>query len=112
MNVRDLEGWTPLGLFWEGTRPVVEWGRLHGVLFTDPFLNITIELAMRHPARVLFRRRTGVEILESYAANYPGIPPTGFIFQASRCGSTLIAQMLAASPRAMSWSRKESRSTP
>ena len=28
----------------------------------------------------------------------PGLPPAGFIFHASRCGSTLISQMLAALP--------------
>jgi hypothetical protein len=46
----------------------------------------------------VFRQRTGIEALEERAATHPGIPPTGFVFHASRCGSTLIAQMLAASP--------------
>ena len=98
MTAPDLDGWIPVGLFWEGTRPVVEWARFDGLRFTDPFLDITIERAMRHPARLLFRQRTGVEVLQQRAASHPGIPPSGFIFHTSRCGSTLVAQVLAASP--------------
>ena len=37
------------------------------------------------------------EALEERAASHPGVGPTGFIFHLSRAGSTLIAQMLAAS---------------
>jgi hypothetical protein len=29
---------------------------------------------------------------------HPGLPPTGFIFHMSRCGSTLVSQMLASIP--------------
>jgi hypothetical protein len=76
---------------------VVEWRQLDGLRFTDPFFEITLERAMRHPFRLLFRRRTGVEALEERAVTHPGIPPTGFVFHMSRCGSTLISQMLAAS---------------
>lgn len=76
---------------------MVEWCRLDDIAFTDPFFEMTLERAMRHPFRLLFRRRTSIEILEERAATCPGIPPTGFIFHMSRCGSTLIAQMLAAS---------------
>lgn len=96
MSAADLDGWIPTGLFWEGERPVVDWCFAPDIRFTDPFFDVTLERAMRHPFRLLFRRRTGVEVLEESAARYPGIEPTGFIFHTSRCGSTLIAQMLAA----------------
>jgi hypothetical protein len=97
MTGAALDGWTPVGLLWEGDRPMVDWRQCRGVRFTDPFFDMTIERAMRHPFRLLFGRRTGIEVLEERAATHPGIPPTGFIFHMSRCGSTLIAQMLAAS---------------
>jgi hypothetical protein len=52
---------------------------------------------MRHPFRLLFGQRTPIETLEERSVTHPGIPPSGFIFHMSRCGSTLISQMLAAS---------------
>ena len=98
MTPDELDGWIPIGLFREGGRPVVEWSCFSGVRFTAPFLDLEIENAMRHPFRLLFRRRTPLTVLEERAATHPGIPPTGFIFHMSRCGSTLMAQMLAACP--------------
>jgi hypothetical protein len=67
--------------------------------FTDPFFENTLQRAMREPFRVLFRQKTPIAILEERAETHPGIEPTGFIFHMSRCGSTLITQMLAASDR-------------
>src|SRR5439155_24789392 len=43
--------------------------------------------------------QTPIEVLAELQAAEPGIPPTGFIFHMSRCGSTLISQMLAALPQ-------------
>ncbi len=42
------------------------------------------------------RAASGIEELVEWAAARPGLAPTGFIFHMSRCGSTLISQMLAA----------------
>src|SRR5262252_3155903 len=93
--VTDLDGWIPVGLHWAGARPMVEWRRLEGVRFGDPFFDMTLERAMGSPFRLLFPRWTGIETLEERASTHPGIPPSGFIFHISRCGSTLISQMLA-----------------
>jgi hypothetical protein len=97
MNVTELDGWIPLGLSWEAAQPTVDWCLFDGIRFTDPFFDTTVERAMRHPFRILFRRRTAVRVLEERANTNPGLPPSGFIFHMSRCGSTLIAQMLTAS---------------
>jgi hypothetical protein len=48
---------------------------------------------------MLFRRRTSMEALGEWQARRPGLQPTGFIFHTTRCGSTLISQMLAALPQ-------------
>jgi hypothetical protein len=48
---------------------------------------------------LLFRQQTPIETLSELQAQAPGLPPTGFIFHMSRCGSTLAAQLLAALPR-------------
>ncbi len=54
---------------------------------------------MNHPFNLLFGLTTPVSVLEALAAREPALPLSGLIFHLSRCGSTLIAQMLAASPR-------------
>ena len=42
---------------------------------------------------------TPLDALAELQAADPGLPPTGFIFHMSRCGSTLVAQLLAALPQ-------------
>jgi hypothetical protein len=48
---------------------------------------------------LLFRHQTPIETLAELQDIQPGLPPSGFIFHMSRCGSTLMAQMLAALPQ-------------
>lgn len=45
------------------------------------------------------RCQTGLEELEQAARLLPARQPDGFVFHLSRCGSTLVSQMLAAVPR-------------
>ncbi len=96
MSIADLTGWTPIRIFWSHGRPCVDWCRLNPEPFVEPFFEQTLGRAMRNPAQLLFRRQTPVDLLETLAEEAPGVAPTGFIFHMSRCGSTLVAQMLAA----------------
>lgn len=98
MNVATFKDWAPIRLHWEQGRPLVEWGYLGEARFVAPFFDDTIEHTLRRPFSLLFRRQTPPETLCELAAVDPGLPPTGFIFHMSRCGSTLAAQMLAALP--------------
>jgi len=50
---------------------------------------------MAAPFNLAFARRTPLAALERLAREEPGLVPNGLIFHMSRCGSTLIAQMLA-----------------
>ena len=92
----DLRGWTPIRVGWHDRRPFVDWCHTAGVAFTDPFFAETVQRCLRHPFRLLFRHETTMERLGRHVAEHPGLPPTGFVFHMSRCGSTLVAQMLAA----------------
>ena len=47
------------------------------------------------PFNQAFRRQTPLSALGDWQACSPGLAPSAFIFHASRCGSTLISQMLA-----------------
>jgi hypothetical protein len=90
-----LAEWTPIRLRWEGRRPVIRWCFTQGIEFTEPFFDQTIDRCQRNPFRLLFWRETGMDALGALASQSPGQTPAGFIFHMSRCGSTLVAQMLA-----------------
>jgi hypothetical protein len=99
MSVGDMAGWTPIRVFWTQGQACVDWARFDGEAFTDPFFEQTLGRAMRNPARLLFRRQTPIDALVDFARESAGVPPTGFVFHLSRCGSTLVAQMGAALAR-------------
>ncbi len=86
-------------IYWRESRPMVDWGYLGARRFTDPFFEETCGQCVQHPADLLFRHQTPLESLGEIARTQPSVPPTGFIFHMSRCGSTLICQMLAAAAR-------------
>jgi gluconate kinase len=92
-------GWVPIRLYWRDGQALVDWCYLGDHTFTDPFFEQTIEVCLRSPFNLVFRQQTSVETLLEAQSCRPGPPPTGFIFHLSRCGSTLVAQMLAALPR-------------
>ena len=99
MQVDQLAGWTPVRLYWQQSSAMVDWCYSGERRFTDPFFDQTIGQCMSHPFNVLFRHQTPIDILGEYHEARPGLPPTGFIFHLSRCGSTLLSQMLAAMPQ-------------
>jgi hypothetical protein len=86
--------WTPIRV--ENDR--VRWCHTEGVVFDEPFFNDTVERCLRHPFRLLFQPTTSVDELDTYAARAPQVPAGGLVLHQSRCGSTLVAQMLAAVP--------------
>lgn len=90
-----LSGWTPVRVDWRDGTAVVDWCRTDGVPFTEPFFDQTVETCFRHPFRLLFRQQTSIDDLGTFAATHPGLEPAGFVFHMSRCGSTLVSQMLA-----------------
>jgi gluconate kinase len=101
MEVHRLAEWTPTALVFDEDKPAVRWCFTEGIEFTDPFFGQTIERCLRDPFRLLFSRETTMEVLADFATASPGLEPSGFIFHLSRCGSTLVTQMLAALSRAL-----------
>jgi gluconate kinase len=90
----SLGDWTPFRVG-AGLRPVVEWLHLGRLSFTEPFFRDTIAQRVHRPLNRFLRPRTGMEALAARHRAHPGLEPTGFIFHASRCGSTLVSRMLA-----------------
>jgi hypothetical protein len=93
----NLDGWLPFRFFQQNGRPKVEWLYAGAERFLEPFFESTLERIVERPFRLLFRQSTPLEVLIERAEAHPGVPPSGFIFHWSHCGSTLITQMLAVS---------------
>ncbi len=101
MSALRFDGWVPFRLFWQDTKPGVEWLYMGAKQFTDPFFEETIYFEAQTPFNSLFRFRTLLAALADWHAASPGLQPAGFIFHLSRCGSTLVTRMLASLPESL-----------
>lgn len=97
-NLPQLDGWLPIRIAWT-QEPAVDWCHVGTRRLVEPFFEQTIEKCLRQPFNLLFRHQTSLEALTEWQKDRPGLAPSGFIFHMSRCGSTLLAQMLAALPQ-------------
>jgi hypothetical protein len=86
-------GWIPARIFRSSGRLMVEWCDFGQQRFTEPFFEQSVRRALRNP----LRQQQPIEELAAFPA--PALKPTAFVFHLSRCGSTLICQMLAAVAR-------------
>lgn len=93
----DDEGWVPTDVTWRESQARVLWRWLGRRRFREPFFSDTL-LAAREPYSRFVRLSTSLEALERRAAVKRGLPLLGIIGHVSRCGSTLVSQMLASLP--------------
>jgi hypothetical protein len=93
--VVDLTPWVPVRARPRDGELVVEWRWLDDAPFREPFFADTVQRALERPFTLLFPRETTIDELGELE---PGLEPDGFILHLSRCGSTLVTQMLAAVP--------------
>ncbi|WP_230772535.1 sulfotransferase [Sphingomonas sp. Leaf4] len=90
--------WLPVAVADGAAGPVVEWLHFAGRRLTEPFFEEAVRRARCLPLNRLRPVRTP---LDRFAETMPAgaaFAPSGFVFHLSRCGSTLVAQMLAAVP--------------
>lgn len=96
LDIKKFEDWLPVRLYERDGGIFADWIFLGRKRFTEPFHDSTLEMRMYDHFNVLFQRRTPFEFLGEFYEKSPGIAPNGLIFHISRCGSTLVTQMLAA----------------
>ena len=94
-----LPGWLPAEVSRVDDRDVVTWLHFGRRRLTEPFYGDDLVKARWRPLNRLLSFRTPLLDLEAWASALPAIEPAGLVFHMSRCGSTLVAQMLAAPPR-------------
>lgn len=95
--------WLPINVSIHDDQVMIDWAHFGSAPLTDPFFESAIRRAVARPFNRMFRyRMTLSDFCADFIAGAPrhrSLPPAGLIFHMSRCGSTLVAQMLAALPR-------------
>jgi len=91
-------GWLPVAVTPARGRMMVDWAHFGNARLIEPFFEDSLRIARRRPLNRLLRRRTELSTLVSDRPDDANAVPAGLIFHMSRCGSTLLAQMLAAAP--------------
>lgn len=91
-----IKNWIPVRLQFDSDTVLAHWQYFDDLLFDEPFFESTIQksLILSENAHG-FQPVTSLETLSEAAQSVDSIPPTAFIFHVSRCGSTLMTQMLA-----------------
>jgi hypothetical protein len=89
--------WLPTDIAF-AAEPFVDWAHYAGLPLDAPFFEESVQQVRHRPFNAVFKHRTSLETLMRGASAAPR-PPDGLIFHMSRCGSTLVSQMLAAVTR-------------
>lgn len=91
-------GWRPAWSVPAHAAPELDWAWFGDDHLTAPFYEASARRSLDRPFSAMFRTRTG---LDAVIAGMPAAAsaPAGLIFHLTRCGSTLIAQMLASDPQ-------------
>ncbi len=101
----DLTGWLPHRLEPGGGRIDCHWRFIGATRFTAPFFEETIQQCLSLPENSLGPAQiTGLNAISTYATEISALDPTAFIFHVSRCGSTLVSQLLGEDPAIVSLS--------
>jgi hypothetical protein len=95
MERLNLDGWLPIRIGKVAGQWRVDWCWFGATPLRQPFFRDAVDAALRLPFNQAFGRQTPLATLAEWQAQRPGLAPSAFILHASRCGSTLISQMLA-----------------
>jgi hypothetical protein len=91
-------GSIPVRAFWQQGRLYLHWSWFGARQLREPFFEGDVQRSRQRPFNRLCRHLTPIERLPGWLRQHPPLRPSGFIFHMSRCGSTLVSQMLAAFP--------------
>lgn len=98
-NPSPLTGWIPVKLYPEAGNLLCRWLYVGQTDFTEPFFDETISACRALPENGhLKRSMSSTGMLADWVKEMDVIEPTAIIFHISRCGSTLISQMLGMQP--------------
>jgi hypothetical protein len=88
-------GWLPTRVAPHAGALYVHWAYFGARHLRQPFFESEVYSCAFQPPNRLLRYVTSLEKLAAWLDRHPHLQPSGFIFHMSRCGSTLVSQMLA-----------------
>jgi hypothetical protein len=98
LNDSPLKNWIPWKIIKTNGQFQCSWLNTFGTLFTEPFFEETILKCITLDSHYSKLASFSDLIMMDEWANYLDfVEPTAFVFHVSRCGSTLVAQLLAES---------------
>jgi hypothetical protein len=89
-------GWLPVATEWRNGALAIRWAYFGDERLRAPFFEIDARRSLSRPFNRLVRPVTAIDRLHEGLGAHAAARPSGLIFHMSRCGSTLVAQMLAA----------------
>ncbi|MGZ3896895.1 MAG: sulfotransferase [Flavisolibacter sp.] len=94
-----LLNWVPWRMIRPFSEGLCEWLPLGDRVFTEPFFDETIASCRSLPGhRHRFKPVSSLEMMIEWAADRESLPVSALIFHVSRCGSTLLSQLLGCDP--------------
>src|SRR5258706_9776263 len=90
--------WLPTSVVPSAQGPAINWAHFAGAPLAESFFTDSLRRAGARPLNRLLPLRTPLQDLVDSPPVEDALAPDGFIFHMSRCGSTLVSQMLAAVP--------------
>ncbi len=98
-NSALVSGWFPVAMTAIDDQPTGRWMYLGDKSFTEPFFETTLSGRKGHPFNTKpFASFSSLDMLVEAAAHTDAIAPAAFIFHVSRCGSTLLSQLMGLDP--------------
>ncbi len=96
MHGEFLLNWLPFKLVNDESSRLCQWMYTGSKRFTEPFFDETILWCKNFQENKKFYKPTSnLEMLPLWSGAMDSVQPTSFIFHVSRCGSTLLSQLLA-----------------
>jgi hypothetical protein len=101
MKGYPLKDWIPYRLDLRDSDSILsQWRYIADKTFTEPFFqDSTAKCTIYEENRKMYKPTTQLNGLIDFADKVPTIEPTAFIFHVSRCGSTLLSQLLSLDPQ-------------
>lgn len=93
MNEERVVRWLPVRYIFTPTAIMVKWMDFGSSRFVEPFFHQTVQ-SLKSNIPPTGERTTGLGTLLDAARDIPSTLPAGIIFHISRCGSTLLANVL------------------
>jgi hypothetical protein len=93
--MNPLTNWIPYKAFRDNDDLYCHWLNLQDKKFEEPFFGDTILRIKALPENIhLFKQVSHLTMVAQWAAGLPPVKPAAVIFHLSRCGSTLVSQLL------------------